>query len=161
MFSGIVGRNQNNSENKFVTKNELEASYRNAREANASLQAAQSLTNNFDLLVKEAANVVYAKYPHTTQRPEPQYASTPVGKAKCERDIGYYLRMVTYSLIAGSTRPMDEFFLQGLNEMNRALELSSSWYIEALKYIKENHGLTNLAAQKTNEYIDYIISALS
>ena len=149
------------SQGRFLGNTELQVAFGRLRLAKEDLDAAKALGNKAAQLAEGAAGAVYQKFPYTKQMQGPNYASTPEGQAKCLRDLGYYVRIIQYCLIAGGTGPADDYLLAGLAEMHNRFELIPAWYVEALKYIKANHGITGDPGLEVNSYIDYIISGVS
>ncbi|NJR31873.1 MAG: phycocyanin subunit alpha [Chamaesiphon sp. CSU_1_12] len=148
------------SQGRYLGNVELQVAFGRLRLAAADLEAAKALGAKANQLTEGAANAVYQAFPYTKTMQGNNYASTSRGQAKCLRDIGYYVRILQYCLIAGGTGPADDYLLSGLAEMHSNFELVPSWYAEALKYIKANHGLSGDQALELNSYIDYMINGL-
>lgn len=149
------------SRGSYLSNSELQAIFGRFNRAKAGLQAARAFADNGQAWSEAAAKYVYDKFPYTTQMQGSQYASTPEGKAKCVRDISHYLRTISYCCVVGGTGPLDEYVIAGVKEFNAALGLSPSWYVAALEFVRNNHGLSGDVAGEANTYLNYAINALS
>jgi len=83
--------------------------------------------------------------------------------ASCLRDMDYYLRLVTYGVVAGDVTPIEEIGVIGAREMYKALGTP----LEAMSLaVREMKGaaqsmLTGADAEEAGFYFDYLIGALS
>jgi phycoerythrocyanin alpha chain len=145
----------------YVGNTEMQGIFGRFSRAKAGLEAARAFSSNGKAWSEGAASHVYKKFPYTTQMQGSQYASTNEGKAKCVRDIDHYLRTISYCCVVGGTGPLDEYVIAGLSEFNAALGLSPSWYVAALEFVRDNHGLAGDVAGEANIYLNYAINALS
>jgi hypothetical protein len=69
------------------------------------------------------------------QREPFSYNGTQI--SKCIRDIEYYVRYLTYGLVANDTGLLDKLFLDELKEVNETFGLDPKWYKEALRWLRE------------------------
>ena len=139
------------AEGRLLNDTELARLRDYVHQATSRIAAAEDLTSNSNDLVVQSSAKIFEKFS--------KYALNDQDRAKCARDISYFIRIITYCLVAGSADPIDEYMF-GLTEVYRALELSSECAIDALKYIRENHGLLGDECIETNVYIDYFINGL-
>jgi allophycocyanin-B len=84
-------------------------------------------------------------------------------RALCIRDYGWYLRLITYGVLAGDKDPIESIGLIGVREMYNALNVPVPGMAEAVRCLKEASLslLSDDDAAEAAPYFDYIIQAMS
>ena len=99
----------------------------------------------------------------------PEYI-TPGGNASgarqrslCLRDYGWYLRLITYGILAGDKAPIETIGIVGAREMYNSLGVPMIGMIDAMKCLKEA-ALNSCDQEDTlliEPYFDFIILGMS
>lgn len=84
-------------------------------------------------------------------------------RSLCIRDYGWYLRLVTYGVLAGDKDPIESIGLVGVREMYNSLGVPVPGMIDAIQCLKAaSLSILNAGdASETAPYFDYIIQAMS
>jgi allophycocyanin-B len=84
-------------------------------------------------------------------------------RALCIRDYGWYLRLITYGVLAGDKDPIESIGLIGVREMYNSLGVPVPGMVESIRCLKEASLalLDDEDVQETAPYFDYIIQAMS
>jgi allophycocyanin beta subunit len=124
------------------------------------VRAAATISANASAIIKQAVakSLLYSDITrpggnmYTTRR----YAA-------CIRDLDYYLRLVTYGIIAGDVTPIEEIGIIGAKEMYRSLGTPLEAMAEAVREMKNAAMglLTGADAEEAGFYFDYVVGALS
>nr|YP_010338144.1 allophycocyanin gamma subunit [Erythrolobus coxiae]UNJ17729.1 allophycocyanin gamma subunit [Erythrolobus coxiae] len=84
-------------------------------------------------------------------------------RSLCLRDYGWYLRLITYGVLAGDKEPIDKIGLIGVKEMYNSLGVPIGGMIDAIKCLKQ--ATLESMSQEDQEtlipYFDYIIQNMS
>jgi allophycocyanin alpha subunit len=125
------------------------------------LRIAQILTENRERLIKQAGEQLFQKRPDVVSPGGNAYGQELT--ATCLRDLDYYLRLVTYGIVAGDVTPIEEIGIIGVREMYRSLGTPIEAVGEGVRAIK-NASATLLSAEDAAEagaYFDYVVGGLS
>jgi allophycocyanin-B len=122
---------------------------------------AQTLAENEKKIVEQASKELWRRRPDFIAPGGNAYGQKQ--RALCLRDYGWYLRLITYGLIAGNQEPIETIGLVGVREMYNALNVPVPGMVEAIRCLKEaSLGLlSNEDAGEAAPYFDYIIQAMS
>ncbi len=84
-------------------------------------------------------------------------------RALCLRDYGWYMRLVTYGVLAGDKDPIESIGLIGAREMYSSLGVPVPGMVEAIRCLKEASLalLSEEDAEATAPYFDYMIQTMS
>jgi phycocyanin alpha chain len=123
-------------------------------ESEASLEAAVNISKISAHLTEQATQFIVKKFlaPDSLASSENIYIISNF--------IKLFLRSISYSVTSGEVTVNDEYILNGFRETITALGQSCSWYVEALKFIMQNHGLEGKSARILDSHLNYVISAL-
>nr|YP_010335721.1 allophycocyanin gamma subunit [Chroothece richteriana]UNJ14127.1 allophycocyanin gamma subunit [Chroothece richteriana] len=84
-------------------------------------------------------------------------------RSLCLRDYGWYLRLITYGILAGDKGPIEKIGLVGVKEMYNSLNVPIIGMIDSIACLKQS--TVALFSQEENEiiepYFDFIIRSMS
>jgi allophycocyanin-B len=125
------------------------------------VRIAETLAENEKKIVDEASKQLFRKRPDFRAPGGNAYGQRQYNQ--CLRDYSWYLRLVTYGVIAGDVDPIDKIGLIGVKEMYNSLNVPVPGMVEAIRCLKEAALglLSNDEAQDAAPYFDYMIQAMS
>jgi allophycocyanin alpha subunit len=82
--------------------------------------------------------------------------------ASCLRDLDYYLRLITYGIVAGDVTPIEEIGIVGAKEMYNSLGTPIAAVVEGIRSMKSIASalLSGEDAAEAGSYFDYVAGAL-
>ena len=125
------------------------------------LRIAATLSDNEKKIVQEASKQLWQKRPDFISLGGNAYGDKQ--RALCLRDYGWYLRLITYGVLAGDKQPIESIGLVGVREMYNSLGVPVPGMVEAIRCLKRASLslLSDEDAAEATPYFDYIIQAMS
>jgi allophycocyanin-B len=112
-------------------------------------------------IVEQASKELWKIHPDYIAPGGNAYQTKP--RAQCIRDYGWYLRLVTYGVLAGDIDPIESIGIVGVKEMYNSLGVPVPGMVDSIACLKEASlkllGTEDAAAAAP--YFDYIIQAMS
>jgi allophycocyanin-B len=112
-------------------------------------------------IVEESSRELWKRRPDFISPGGNAYGSRE--RALCLRDYGWYLRLITYGILAGDKGPIESIGLVGVREMYNSLGVPVPGMVAAIQCLKQaSLGLlTTEDAAEAAPYFDFIIQAMS
>jgi len=99
------------------------------------IRIAKILTENERKIVDQSAKVLFSRRPEYVAPGGNAYGQKQ--RAQCLRDFSWYLRLVSYAVLAGSTSFIETTGLVGAREMYNSLGVPMPGMVEAMRALKE------------------------
>ncbi|MBD2107142.1 MULTISPECIES: allophycocyanin subunit alpha [unclassified Nodosilinea] len=148
------------AEARYLSPGELDRIKGFVTSGERRLRIAQVLTESRERIVKEAGNQLFQKRPDIVSPGGNAYGEEMT--ATCLRDMDYYLRLVTYGVVAGDVTPIEEIGLVGVREMYNSLGTPIPAVAESVRSMKAvaTGLLSSEDAAEAASYFDYVVGAM-
>lgn len=152
---------QADDELRYPTYSELQTIQDYFKTGEQRTRIAEALSANEKKIVQEASKQLWRKRPDFIAPGGNAYGDKQ--RALCLRDYGWYLRLVTYGILAGDKEPIETIGIVGAREMYNALGVPVPGMAEAIRCLKNaSLGLLDANdAAAAEPYFDFIIQAMS
>jgi allophycocyanin alpha subunit len=148
------------AEARYLSPGELDRIKSFVTSGASRLRIAQALSESRERIVKQAGDRLFQKRPDVVSPGGNAYGEEMT--ATCLRDLDYYLRLVTYGVVAGDATPIEEIGLVGVREMYKSLGTPIDGVAQGVRELKEVAGglLSPEDAAEACSYFDYVIGGL-
>lgn len=148
------------AEARYLSPGELDRIKSFVTTGERRLRIAQVLTENRERIVKQAGDQLFQKRPDVVSPGGNAYGTELT--ATCLRDLDYYLRLVTYGVVAGDVTPIEEIGVVGVREMYRSLGTPIEGVAEGIRGLKNVAAslLSGEDASEAGSYFDYLVGAM-
>ncbi|MEH2400416.1 allophycocyanin subunit alpha [Nostoc sp.] len=148
------------AEARYLSPGELDRIKSFVGSGERRVRIAQTLSENRERLVKQAGDQLFQKRPDVVSPGGNAYGQELT--ATCLRDLDYYLRLVTYGIVAGDVTPIEEIGVIGVREMYKSLGTPIDGVAEGIRGLKNVAGtlLSGDDASEASSYFDYLVGAL-
>ncbi len=148
------------AEARYLSPGELDRIKGFVSSGEKRLRIAQIIADSRERLVKQAGDQLFQKRPDVVSPGGNAYGEEMT--ATCLRDLDYYLRLVTYGIVAGDVTPIEEIGLVGVREMYKSLGTPIEGVAEGVRALKSASAslLSGEDAAEAGSYFDYVIGGL-
>jgi allophycocyanin alpha subunit len=148
------------AEARYLSPGELDRIKAFVSTGQSRLRIAQTLTESRERIVKEAGDRLFQKRPDIVSPGGNAYGEEMT--ATCLRDMDYYLRLITYGVVAGDVTPIEEIGLVGVREMYKSLGTDVGAVAQSVREMKEvaTGMMSSEDAGEAASYFDYVIGAM-
>lgn len=146
------------SEARYPAPKELRVFQDFVKTGEQRIRIAKLLSDNEQRIVQNGSARFWERCPNT-----PSNSGNERKTASCQRDQGWYVRLIAYSILAGSEKPLEEIGTLGIKEMYNNLEIPLRNIVECMHCLKQEavSMMSEEDAVEVAPYFDYIIRALS
>ena len=146
---------------RYPSRGELENIQNFLQTGEQRLRIVATLAENEKKIVQQASKQLWQKRPDFIAPGGNAYGERQ--RALCLRDYGWYLRLITYGVLAGDKEPIEKIGLIGVREMYNSLGVPVPGMVESIRCLKQAalDLLTSEDAAEAAPYFDYIIQAMS
>jgi allophycocyanin-B len=146
---------------RYPSSGELDGINKFLKTGEQRMRIAETIAENEKKIVDKASKELFKLHPEYRAPGGNAYGQRQYNQ--CLRDFGWYLRLVTYGLLAGDKEPIEKTGLIGVREMYNSLNVPVPGMVDAIRCLKDASLalLSNEDAQEATPYFDYIIQTMS